>query len=79
MSRNYPGKSSLKFNMQESKTNAKISLYNLENGFEMNDEMAAFLEDCPEFEIQVVTVLAGDMTEWITDGHGNIFAVVVSR
>jgi DNA polymerase-3 subunit alpha len=53
--RKHPGKTSLKFNVQESKTNAKISLYSLENGFEMNDEMAAFLQDCPEFDVQVVT------------------------
>jgi DNA polymerase-3 subunit alpha len=51
----HPGKATLKFNVQESKTNAKISLYSLESGFEMNDEMAAFLQDCPEFEVQVVS------------------------
>ena len=51
----YPGKACLKFNVQESKTNAKISLYTVENGFEMNDEMAAFLQDCPEFEVQIVS------------------------
>ena len=53
--RQHPGKASLKFNVQESKTNAKISLYNQESGFEMNDEMAAFLQDCPEFDVQIVT------------------------
>jgi DNA polymerase III subunit alpha len=51
----HPGKASLKFNVQESKTNAKISLCSLENGFEMNDEMAAFLQECPEFEVQIVS------------------------
>ena len=50
----HPGKAALKFNVQESKTNAKISLYSMENGFEMNDEMAAFLQDCPEFDVQIV-------------------------
>jgi len=53
--RKNPGKSALKFNIQESKTNAKISLYSLESGFSMNDEMAAFLQDCPEFEVQIVS------------------------
>jgi DNA polymerase III subunit alpha len=53
--RKHPGKTSLKFNVQESKTNAKISLYSLENGFEMNDEMAAFLQDCPEFDVQILS------------------------
>ncbi len=51
----HPGKAGLKFNVQESKINAKISLYSMENGFEMNDEMAAFLQDCPEFEVQIVS------------------------
>ena len=51
----HPGKAGLKFNIQESKINAKISLYSLETGFEMNDEMAAFLQDCPEFEVQIVS------------------------
>jgi len=52
----FPGKSSLKFNITESKSNHKISLFTLENGFEMNDEMAAFLENNPEIEVQVVTI-----------------------
>ncbi len=51
----YPGKAGLKFNIQDSKLNAKISLYSLENGFEMNDEMAAFLQDCHEFDVQIVS------------------------
>ena len=52
----YPGKSSLKFNIVESKSQAKVSLYTLGTGFEMNDEMSAFLETMPELEVQVLTV-----------------------
>lgn len=52
----YPGRSGLKFNINEPKRNYKISMYTVEAGFEMNDEMAAFLLDKPEMEIQVVTV-----------------------
>jgi DNA polymerase-3 subunit alpha len=52
----FPGKSSLKFNITESKSNHKISMFTLENGFEMNDEMAVFLENNPEIEVQVVTI-----------------------
>ena len=52
----FPGKSSLKFNIREPKNNYRISLYTLENGFEMNDEMAAFLDNSPEMEVQIVTV-----------------------
>ena len=51
----YPGKSSLKFNIKEPRTNAQVSMYSLAMGFEMNDEMAAFLERTPEMEVQVVT------------------------
>jgi DNA polymerase-3 subunit alpha len=52
----YPGKSALKFNILESKSQARISLFTMGNGFEMNDEMSAFLEKTPELEVQVVTV-----------------------
>jgi len=32
-----------------------VSMHSLGGGFEMNDEMTAFLEDKPELEVQVVT------------------------
>jgi DNA polymerase-3 subunit alpha len=51
----YPGKSSLKFNITEPRTNCKVTLYSMANGFEMNDEMTAFLDQKPELEVQVVT------------------------
>jgi len=51
----YPGKSSLKFNITESRTKYKVSMQSLGGGFEMNDEMTAFLENKPELEVQVVT------------------------
>jgi DNA polymerase-3 subunit alpha len=51
----YPGKSGLKFNILETRTQARISLYTMGTGFEMNDEMSAFLERTPELEVQVVT------------------------
>jgi DNA polymerase-3 subunit alpha len=54
--KSFPGRSSLKFNILEPRNNYRISLYTMENGFEMNDEMAAFLENSPELEVQVVTV-----------------------
>jgi DNA polymerase-3 subunit alpha len=52
----YPGKSALKFNILESKSQARISLFTMGTGFEMNDEMSAFLEKTPELEVQVVMV-----------------------
>jgi DNA polymerase III subunit alpha len=52
----FPGKSSLRFNITEPKSNFKISMYSMENGFEMNDEMAEFLQGKPEIEVQIVTL-----------------------
>ncbi len=51
----YPGRSGLRFNIVEPKLNCKVSLYTMENGFEMNDEMTAFLQAMPELEVQVVS------------------------
>ena len=44
-----------KFCVTEPKNQWKIGMYTLENGFEMNDEMAAWLKDKPELEVHVVT------------------------
>jgi DNA polymerase-3 subunit alpha len=54
--RNHPGKATLKFTLNEPKNNLKVSLLTMDNGFEMNDEMTEFLENKPEFEVQVTTV-----------------------
>ena len=51
----HPGKAILKFTFNEPKMNWKISLLTMDTGFEMNDEMAEFLENRPEFEVQVTT------------------------
>jgi DNA polymerase-3 subunit alpha len=52
----YPGKSALKFNIIEPKTHARVSLFTMGQGFEMNDELSVFLEHRPELEVQVVTI-----------------------
>ena len=49
----FPGKSSLKFCLSEPASKLKIGMYTLANGFEMNDEMAKFLQEKPELEVQV--------------------------
>ncbi|TDH26864.1 DNA polymerase III subunit alpha [Segetibacter sp. 3557_3] len=54
--RNYPGKASLKFNLHEPKDDLKISLYSLEKGFTMNDEMVAFLNEHNDIEVSVVSM-----------------------
>ncbi len=49
----FPGKSSLKFCIHDSKSQLKFGLYSLENGFEMNDELANYLQQKPELDIAV--------------------------
>jgi hypothetical protein len=40
----------------ESKSQSRITLLTMGSGFEMNDELAEFLKNTPELEVQVVTV-----------------------
>lgn len=49
----FPGKSSLKFSINDPSTKIKFGMYSMENGFEMNDEMANFLQQKPELNVQV--------------------------
>lgn len=51
-----PGKSSLRINLLEPKENWKISMLSVEKGFEMNDDMAEFLLNKPEFNVNVVGI-----------------------
>jgi len=48
-----PGKASLRFNVIEPIENLKISLYSYEKGFLMNEEMADFLWNNPDVEVNV--------------------------
>ncbi|MEJ7768800.1 MAG: OB-fold nucleic acid binding domain-containing protein [Chitinophagaceae bacterium] len=51
----FPGRSTLKFNVTDSRHQLKVSMYTMENGFIMNDEMASFLNNNPEMEVQIIT------------------------
>ncbi|GAC1529280.1 MAG: hypothetical protein NVS3B15_07470 [Sediminibacterium sp.] len=51
--RHFPGKSTLRFNIYEPKENLKVSLYTLEKGFQMNEEMAEFLLNNPDVDVNV--------------------------
>jgi len=53
--KSFPGRSGLKFNIKDPKNHCKVCLHTMESGFEMNDEMAAFLQTRPEVDVQVVT------------------------
>jgi DNA polymerase-3 subunit alpha len=54
--RDHPGKSSLRFNINEDIENLKVCLYTLEKGFSMNEEMADFLLNNPDVEVNVALV-----------------------
>ena len=49
----FPGNSLLKFCVHDSKSQLKFGMLSLEKGFEMNDEMARYLQQKPELDIQV--------------------------
>jgi len=51
--RNNPGKTSLKFNVIEPRDNLKISMYTTDKGFTMNEDMAEFLLNNLDIEINV--------------------------
>lgn len=50
-----PGKAILKFNITDIRNNIKLSFYNIEKGFTMNDDMASFLQDNVDVDVSVVT------------------------
>jgi DNA polymerase-3 subunit alpha len=49
----FPGTSTLKFCIHDEVSKLKFCMYTLGKGFEMNDEMANFLQEKPEWEVQV--------------------------
>ncbi len=51
----HPGRSGLKFNITERRMNSKVCLFSRESGFEMNDEMAAWLRENADIGVQVLT------------------------
>jgi DNA polymerase III subunit alpha len=50
-----PGKTRLKFVFNEKKGQRMVILSTIDKGFEMNDEMAAFLQENPDMEVNVET------------------------
>ena len=54
--REHPGKSSLRFNIYEPREQLKVSMYSLEKGFMMNEEMAHFLLENPDLDVNVAVV-----------------------
>ncbi len=53
--RNYPGKTTLKFQIKDFDDNLKATLYSLEKSFSMNDDMAAYLNNSIDIQVSVLT------------------------
>jgi DNA polymerase-3 subunit alpha len=51
--RQNPGKSSIRFNITDTVENRRISLYSLEKGFSMNDDLVSYLNKHQELETNV--------------------------
>jgi DNA polymerase-3 subunit alpha len=49
----HPGRSRLKVILVDQIEKLRVQMKTIEKGFEMNDEMADFLEKSPEIEVQV--------------------------
>ena len=49
----HPGNSTLKFCVNDPVSQLKFGMYSMEKGFEMNDEMASYLQGKPELDVQV--------------------------
>ncbi len=50
-----PGKTTIRFNIVDSRNNFKVGMYTLEKGFTMNDDMAFFLNENKDVDVSVVT------------------------
>ncbi len=51
--KSFPGKAGLKIIVSEPKNSWKINLVSIDNGFEMNNEMIAFLEETPGIDVHI--------------------------
>jgi DNA polymerase-3 subunit alpha len=51
----FPGGPAFVLTCWSPKNKYKASMYTMDNGFEMNEEMAMWLQQNPELEVQVVT------------------------
>ncbi len=49
----FPGNSGLRFNICDEISNLKFAMYTMDNAFEMNDEMANYLQHKPECEVKI--------------------------
>ncbi|ULQ54415.1 DNA polymerase III subunit alpha [Flavihumibacter fluvii] len=53
--RKFPGKTGIRINLMEQQAKSITSLYSIEHGLEMNDELTAWLQQQPELDIKIDT------------------------
>jgi DNA polymerase-3 subunit alpha len=53
--KDHPGKTSIKVNITDNLKNHSVSMYTIENGFTMNDDMAVFLNESKDFNVSVLS------------------------
>ncbi|MBL7703862.1 MAG: DNA polymerase III subunit alpha [Ferruginibacter sp.] len=53
--RSHPGKTSIKFNIIDSRNKFKVGMYSLEKSVTMNDDLAFYLNENKDIEVSVVT------------------------
>ncbi|KIC92649.1 DNA polymerase III subunit alpha [Flavihumibacter solisilvae] len=51
----FPGKTTIRVNLMDQKTQTITSLYSIDSGVEMNDELTAWLQETPEVEVKIDT------------------------
>ena len=51
----FPGKTTIRVNLMDQKTQTITSLYSIDSGVEMNDELTAWLQETPELEVKIDT------------------------
>jgi DNA polymerase-3 subunit alpha len=49
----FPGNSGLRFSISDEISNLKFSMFTMDNTFEMNDEMANYLQHKPECDVKI--------------------------
>jgi DNA polymerase III subunit alpha len=52
----HPGKAVLRLNIKDERTNTRVSMYTMEGGIEMNDELAKWLGERADLDVQVQTL-----------------------
>ena len=53
--KSHPGKQTIRFHINDTDKQLKVSMYTMEKGFTMNDEMAVYLNEHTNLDVSVTT------------------------